>query len=120
MNFQTNSCYREKEKNLIVETLLGGHSILLVGKAGIGTSTLLKFVCEELEAKGAKLIRVAPDSKKQILVSIAFQSNLYGEDDKLPTSPRLQKEVTAALRNRKSIIVIDEANRLTVAVSTLR
>jgi len=118
MNFQTNSCYREKEKNLIVETLLAGHSLLLVGKAGIGTSTLLKFAAEELETKGANLVRIAPDSKKQILVNMAYQLSLYAEDDKLPTSPRLQKEVTGALQNRKSIIVIDEANRLTVAVRT--
>lgn len=119
MNFQTNSCYREKEKNLIVETLLaGGHSLLLVGKAGLGTSTLLKFAADEIETKGANVIRVNPASMKQILVSLAFQLNLYGEDDKLPTSPRLQREVTAALQNRKSIIVIDEANRLTVAVRT--
>jgi len=47
MNFKTNSCYREKEKKLIIETRVGGHSILLVGKAGIGTSTLLKFEVEE-------------------------------------------------------------------------
>jgi len=116
MNFQTNSCYREKEKNLIVETILGGHSLLLVGKAGIGTSTLLKFVCEELENKGARIIKIAPNSIKQILVSLAFQLNLYCEDDKLPTSPRLQREVILALQNYKSIIVIDEANRLTVPV----
>ena len=119
MNFQTNSCYREKEKNLIVETLLaGGHSLLLVGKAGLGTSTLLKFAADEIETKGANVIRVNPASMKQILVSLAFQLNRYSEDDKLPTSPRLQREVTAALQNRKSIIVIDEANRLTVAVRT--
>jgi len=116
MNFQTNSCYREKEKKLIVETLLGGHSILLVGKAGIGTSTLLKFAAEELKANGARIIKIAPNSIKQILISLAFQLNLYAEDDKLPTSPRLQREVTAALQNYKSIIVIDEANRLTVPV----
>ncbi|MCA1638345.1 MAG: DUF815 domain-containing protein, partial [Acidobacteria bacterium] len=59
--------YREKEKNLIVETLLAGHSILLVGRAGIGTSALLKFVCEEMESKGARVIKIAPNSIKQIL-----------------------------------------------------
>jgi len=118
MNFQTNSCYREKEKNLIVETLLAGHSILLVGKAGIGTSTLLKFADEELKSRGVKTIKIVPNSVKQILVSLAFQLNLYCEDDKLPTSPRLQKEVTEALQRQPSIIVIDEANRLTVAVRT--
>jgi len=116
MNFQTNSCYREKEKNLIVQTLLAGHSILLVGKAGIGTSALLKFVCEELDNKGARIIKIAPNSIKQILVSLAFQLNLYGEDEKLPTSPRLQREVADALKRQKSIVVIDEANRLTVPV----
>ena len=34
MNFQTNFCYREKEKKLAVATLLGGGSLLIVGKAG--------------------------------------------------------------------------------------
>ena len=116
MNFQTNSCYREKEKNLIVETLLGGHSILVVGKAGIGISALLKFACEELERKGLMLLKVAPGSIKQILVFLAFQLALYAEDDKLPTSPRLQKEVVEVLKYGNFVIVIDEANRLSIAV----
>jgi hypothetical protein len=116
MNFQTNSCYREKEKNLIVSTLIAGHSILVVGKAGIGISTLLKFVCTELEIKGANLLCIAPGSIKQILVQLAFQLSLYAEDDKLPTSPRLQKEVVEVLKNQNSIVVIDEANRLSIAV----
>ena len=116
MNFNTNSCYREKEKNLAVETLLGGHSILVVGKAGIGTSALLKFICHELAEKGAKLLKVAPGSIKQILVSLALQLLLYEEDDKFPTSPRLQREVAETLKYDRSIIVIDEANRLSIAV----
>ena len=116
MNFNTNSCYREKEKNLAVETLLGGHSILLVGKAGIGISALLKFICIELETKGARLLKVAPGSIKQILVSLAVQLYLYEEDDKFPTSPRLQREVSETLKYERSIIVIDEANRLSIAV----
>ncbi len=116
MNFKTNSCYREKEKKLIVETLLGGHSILVVGKAGIGISALLKFACEELESKGLKLLKIAPGSIKQILVSLAFQLSLYSEDDKLPTSPRLQEEVVEVLKYGNFVIVIDEANRLSIAV----
>ena len=93
MNFKTNSCYREKEKKLAVATLLGGNSILVVGKAGIGISALLKFICFELESKGLKLLKVAPGSIKQILVSLAVQLYIYSEDDKFPTSPRLQREV---------------------------
>ena len=116
MNFNTNFCYREKEKKLAVETLLGGHSILLVGKAGIGISALLKFICIELETKGARLLKVAPGSIKQMLVSLALQLLLYEEDDKFPTSPRLQREVAETLKYERSIIVIDEANRLSIAV----
>lgn len=116
MNFNVNFCYREKEKNLAVATLLGGGSLLIVGKAGVGVSALIGFVCIELENKGLKLLKIAPGSIKQILVSLALQLLLYTEDDKFPTSPKLQREIDEELAHRKSIIVIDEANRLSVAV----
>jgi hypothetical protein len=116
MNFNVNSCYREKEKILICETLTGGHSILVVGKAGVGVSALIRFACAELEKKNLRIIKVAPGSIKQILVSLALQLGLYAEDEKLPTSPRLQREVAEALKYENSIIVIDEANRLAVPV----
>jgi hypothetical protein len=115
-NFNENFCYREKEKKLAVATLLGGGSLLIVGKAGVGVSALIGFVCLELENKGLKLLKIAPGSIKQILVSLALQLLLYTEDDKFPTSPKLQREVSETLKYENSIIVIDEANRLSVAV----
>ncbi|MGI8467158.1 MAG: AAA family ATPase [Pyrinomonadaceae bacterium] len=100
----------------MTDFMIAGHSLLLVGNAGIGTSALLKVADEELKSNGARTIKIVPNSVKQILVSLAFQLNLYSEDDKLPTSPRLQKGVAESLQRQKSIISIDEANRLTVVM----
>jgi hypothetical protein len=110
-------CYREKDRNLAVETLLSGSSLLSVGTGGIGKTMLIRFIVSSLEAKGLICAVASPASAKQFLTEIAFQLGLIEEDEKIPTTTQLQWRVADYLsRNENVVLVCDDAHRLQISL----
>lgn len=110
-------CYREKDRNLAVETILSGSSLLLVGTGGIGKTMLVRFIASSLEAKGLTCAVASPASAKQFLTEIVLQLGLLSEDEKIPTTAQMQRLVADHLEIDESVVLIcDDAHRLQISL----
>ncbi len=107
-------CYREKERKMASETLLAGSSLLIVGGAGCGKTTLLRFVVPELEKAGLLVTAAQPSGGKQFLTDIAFGLGVIELGEKIPTSSALQMLIADFLVRNKVVLVCDDAHRLPV------
>lgn len=109
-------CYREAEKNRIVAALQADSSLLVVGAAGIGKTTLCGFVVRELRALGFPVANIAPSTAKNVMIEIAAHFSLIGLEGKIPTTVRLQQIIAEFLLKVPAFIVIDDAQRLPVSL----
>ena len=105
-------CYREKERKMAKETLLAGSSLLIVGGAGCGKTTLLRFVVSELEKAGLLVMAAQPSGGKQFLTDIAFGLGVIELGEKIPTSNGLQMLIADFLVRNEVVLVCDDAHTL--------
>ena len=109
-------CYREKERKMASETLLAGSSLLIVGGAGCGKTTLLRFIVPELEKAGLLVTAAQPSGGKQFLTDIAFGLGVIELGEKIPTSSALQMLIADFLVRNEVVLVCDDAHRLPVSL----
>ena len=104
-------CYRETEKNRIVEVVKTGSSLLVVGESGAGKTTLADFVAADLRASGLAVAEVSPATAKQALLDLAEQLGLEAKG----TAAQLQTAIESELERSRWLLTFDDAHRLSVA-----
>jgi hypothetical protein len=112
------TCYRNAEKRRIVAALQANSSLLIVGEAGGGKTSLSEFVAEELKLLGFTIISVKPSTTKQILVAIAFQLGVDAEslEGKQLTAMQLMQAIADYLQDNLAFLMFDDAHRLQVQI----
>jgi type II secretory pathway predicted ATPase ExeA len=112
------ACYRSAEKRRIVAALQANSSLLIVGEAGGGKTTLSEFVAEELELLGFTVVTVKPSTAKQMVVAIALQLGVDAEslEGKALTAMQLMQAIADHLQDNLAFLICDDAHRLQVQV----
>jgi hypothetical protein len=112
------TCYRNAEKHRIVAALQANSSLLIVGEAGGGKTSLSEFVAEELDLLGFTVVSVKPSTTKQILVAIAFQLGVDAEslEGKQLTAMQLMQAIAEYLQDNLAFLIFDDAHRLQVQI----
>lgn len=110
--------YREKDFRRIVAALQANSSMLIIGEAGSGKSTMGELVTAELEELGFLVAVSQPATTKQVLVGIAEQlgvdmDNLEG---KKLTIPELQEAIADFLNETSAFLICDDAHRMSPGV----
>jgi hypothetical protein len=112
------ACYRSTEKRRIVAALQANSSLLIVGEAGGGKTTLSEFVTEELELLGFTVVTVKTSTAKQMVVAIALQLGVDAEslEGKQLTAMQLMQAIADYLQDNLAFLICDDAHRLQVQV----
>lgn len=110
--------YRSAEKNRIIAALQANSSLLVVGEAGCGKSTLGKRVATELEDLGFAVVLTAPNSSKQMLKSIATELGVDTEtlEGKAMTTSMLSDAIVEFLSRNTAFLIFDDAHRLSTSM----
>lgn len=111
-------CYRAEEKNRVLAALQADSSLLVIGEAGCGKSTLGDFVAEELSTLSFVVAVARPATTKQMLVKIAEQLGVDVEtfEGKALTVQKLQEAITQFLSENIAFLVCDDAHRFQVQI----
>lgn len=110
--------YREKDFARIVAALQANSSMLIVGEAGSGKSTMGELVTKELEELGFLVAVTSPATTKQVLVEIAEQlgvdmDNLEG---KTLTMRELQQAIAEFLSETCAFLICDDAHQFSPGI----
>lgn len=110
--------YRAQEKRRIIAALQADSSLLVVGEAGCGKTTLRQFVASEMQELGFLVAVSQPATAKQTLLSIAEQLGVDTEtlEGKALTTQGLQETITEFLSENTSFLICDDAHRLQLQI----
>jgi hypothetical protein len=94
-----------------------GHSVLVTGEAGTGTSEFAQSLYEEMLGDFQAAIAIYKGSLKSFFKTIAFQLDVptENEDGKPLTVDQLKEEI-AANCNEETLLIFPEAKRLTTSI----
>jgi energy-coupling factor transporter ATP-binding protein EcfA2 len=111
-------CYREPEKSRIIAAVRAGASLLVVGGAGCGKSTLARFVAAELQQMNFAVAIAEPTTQKQFMLDLSEQFGLSTSslEGRAQTSTQLQESVAEHVRAGGAFLIVDDAHRLPVAL----
>jgi hypothetical protein len=103
--------------NQVCAAVRGGHSVLVLGEAGIGTTELAQSLYEEMLGDFHAVIAIYKGSLKNFFKTIAFQLDIptENEDGKQLTVDQLKEEI-AANCNEETLLIFPEAKRLTTSI----
>jgi len=107
--------YRQREANIIIQSLKAAESLLILGDTGSGKSFLAAQVQSQLQKEGYLCVLVTQDVPKAQILSITSclgipDTNIEGEKLNIP---QLQNEVLIALEETSCFLLFDDAHRLT-------
>jgi len=110
-------CYRNQERNRIIAILKADSSVLVVGREGMGKTTLVEAVVRHLTEEGFKVLQVEQATPKNMLKSMAeqLQISLKTMEGTSLTADGLRSVIKTHLmqlqRDEKVVLIIDNVHR---------
>lgn len=110
--------YRSKHIDRIVQALIKRSSVLVVGEGGSGKTFVAEGVAERFENLRYIVVFVVPATPKQILLSIAEQIGIdpVSLEGKVLTIQELQDEIADFVEKFFTILIFDNAHRLQISL----
>ncbi|WP_287267714.1 hypothetical protein, partial [Moorena sp. SIO3A2] len=94
-----------------------GHSLLILGEAGVGKGEFAQGLYEELLGEFSAAIAIYKGSGKKFFQALAFQLDIPTENDEgKPLTMDQLKEEIAANCNDSTLLIFPEAKRLTTGI----